>query len=509
MTDPTEKLRRAAKALRRDHETGDAQATARVAAVLPEARVLRHADALHVIAVEAGFDSWPKLKFSVESAGMDRAARADRLSTALFHGQPWVVSSLLAADPGLGRVNFGLACALYDVDRVREVLARDPAAATRQVGQRRPILHLCFSQHFKSAGTDGVLPVAKALLAAGADVNDSYAAPGDPTSDLSALYGALGHAGNLVLAEWLLEHGADPNDGESLYHATELGHRDGLRLLLKHGARVAGTNAIPRALDFNDHEAVALLLAAGGDPNEGIAPHPSGEPPFVIPALHQAARRMCDARMVRMLLDAGADLSKPYRGMTPYSLARIFGNTAAADLIAAAGGDTTLGREERLLAGAADGARAPGEFIDPEKLPADLRNLIRTIISLPDRLDHVIRLVALGLEYDRPDEMGLTPVQIAGWEGLPEVMAYLLSLKPDLGHVNGYGGTLLSTIVHGSENCPARRTRDHIGCARLALEEGVALPGRVIGFAGDPDMAAFLADWAAQRPGQVVDDEVS
>ncbi|MDJ0628000.1 MAG: ankyrin repeat domain-containing protein [Rhodobacter sp.] len=506
MSDPTEKPRRAAKALRKGFDAGNAEAIARVRAVLPDAAEIKHADALHVIAREAGFASWPKLKFARETAAMDRAARAERLKMALFHGQTWVAEALLAETPDLGRDNFGLVCALYDRDRVAEVLARDPAAATRIVGIRRPMTHLAFSQHFKGGGSrPDMLAVADLLLAHGADVNDSYPYDGDENAPLSALYGALGHAGNLPLAEWLLEHGADPNDGESLYHSTELGHTEGLRLLLRHGARPERTNALPRALDFNDHEAVRLLLEAGADPNEGVEQHPSGEPSFVIPALHQAARRMCDARMIAMLLEAGADPSMRYREMTPYSMARVYGNPAAADLIAGAGGDTALSREERLLVAAAEDTLPEGEFIDPAKLPLDYRNLLRAMLHLPGKLPHVRRLVEIGLEYDRPDEMGLTPVQIAGWEGLPEVITYFLRLKPDLSHVNGYGGTLLSTIIHGSENCPARSERDHIACARLALDEGVALPTRAIEFAGEPDMAEFLSGWAEAHPGQVVE----
>jgi hypothetical protein len=126
-------------------------------------------------------------------------------------------------------------------------------------------------------------------------------------------------------------------------------------------------------------------------------------------------------------------------------------------------------------------------------------------LRLPGRLDHVRRLVALGLDYDRPDAEGLTPVQVAGWEGLPEAMGYLLGLRPDLTHVNGYGGTLLTTIIHGSENCPDRARRDHVECLRRALIHGVALPRQAIAFAGEPEVAAFLADWAEARPGQVVD----
>jgi hypothetical protein len=84
-------------------------------------------------------------------------------------------------------------------------------------------------------------------------------------------------------------------------------------------------------------------------------------------------------------------------------------------------------------------------------------------------------------------------------------MEYLLSQKPDLGHINGYGGTLLSTIIHGSENAPDRADRDHIACLELALKEGVALPRRAIQMAGEPHVAAFLADWAEAHPGQIVE----
>ena len=50
--------------------------------------------------------------------------------------------------------------------------------------------------------------------------------------------------------------------------------------------------------------------------------------------------------------------------------------------------------------------------------------------------------------------------------------------------------------------------RDHIACARLALEEGVALPKRAVEMAGAPEMAAFLRDWAARYPGQVVEEGI-
>ena len=114
----------------------------------------------------------------------------------------------------------------------------------------------------------------------------------------------------------LHQHGANPNDDESLYHATELGHTEGLKLLMQHGVSTRGTNALPRALDFGDVEAVRLLLEYGADPNETVAGHPSGQAVDSIPALHQAARRFCSAEIGALLLDYGADSGIMWEGHT-------------------------------------------------------------------------------------------------------------------------------------------------------------------------------------------------
>jgi hypothetical protein len=246
---------------------------------------------------------------------------------------------------------------------------------------------------------------------------------------------------------------------------------------------------------------------SGREVDEFNGEHVGGERPWVVPSLHQAARRLAPATLAEVLLDAGASATREFEGVTPYSMARVYGNAGLAKLLEEKGAATPLNREETLLARAADGFDSPGEHIDPAKLPEAYRSLIRSILHLPspDMIGHLERLVALGVPYDTPDAEGLTPVQIAGWEGLPDIMAYLLGLKPDLGHINGYGGTLLSTILHGSENNPNRAGRDYIGCLRLALEEGVALPRRAIELAGDQEIAEFLSDWAEARPGQVVE----
>ncbi|MCV2882834.1 ankyrin repeat domain-containing protein [Actibacterium sp. XHP0104] len=508
MTNSLDKLRRQAKVLQRMVEAHDAVAIARVRGhVSRPVADLKHADFLHVMAREAGFATWPELKFAAETIGLDRAARQQRLKVALYHGQNHVVEALLKETPDLADGLLGLQVALYDLAAVQRALEDDPEAATRKRGPRTPMLHLAYSRyiHARPELKADMLTIAELLLVHGADVNDSAPLGAGDEHSLSALYGAIGHANNMALGQWLLDHGADPNDGESLYHATELGHHDGLRMLLAAGAEPRGTNALLRAMDFHDHRAVQMLLDHGADADEFVPDSVDGEEPWVIPALHQAARRMSDRRMIDMLLGAGADPARLHDGVSAYGYARVFGNTDLARAIEAQGTPPALTPDEELLAAAAEGRETSGRFIDPARLPDAYRNILREILHLPGKLDHMKRLVALGLEYDRPDAQGVTPVQAAGWSGLPEVLGWLISQRPDLGHVNGYGGTLLGTIIHGSENCPERATRDHVACARLALEHGVALPRKAVTLAGQPDMAAFLTDWAAAYPGQVVE----
>ncbi|ASP19075.1 ankyrin repeats (3 copies) [Antarctobacter heliothermus] len=467
---------------------------------------LKRADFLHVIAQETGFASWPKLKLAAETVGLDRAAKQQRLKIALFHGQTALVETLLADTPDLADGLFGLECAFYRRDAVAAALARDPGLATRLAGPRRPILHLSFSRWIKAHPEleSDMLAVAELLLAHGADVNDGYAFAEGDDHLLSALYGAIGHADNMVLGRWLLDHGADPNDGESLYHATELGHHEGLSMLLQAGADPKGTNALLRAMDFHDHTAVEMLLAHGAKADDYNDAEVGGEQPWVVPALHQAARRGCDRRMVDLLLDAGADPARSYQGASAYAYARALGNPAVWQAIEARGVQPSLSPEETLLARAAEGQDSPGQYIDPDKLPAAYRLIVNEILHLPDRLPHLRRLMALGLPWDAPNGEGVPPVQFAGWQGLPEVMAYFLSLRPDLSHVNRYGGTLLSTILHGAENAPDRDKRDHVTCLEHALHHGVALPRHTISQVAREDIRDVLEDWADRHPGQVV-----
>lgn len=489
-------LRAAAKRLKKAFAEGDADARKRLRAIVPGSKDPKHADFLHVIARENGHESWPKLKFTLETADMTRAERAERLKRALYFGQRWVVEKLISDDPELSHADFGLQIATYDLPAVKAKLAKSPGAATEMIGVRTPILHLAYSQfiHMAPKKRTDMLEIADLLVKSGADVDDGY--PPDPASDhkISALYGALGHGNNLALAEWLLDHGASPDDDESLYHATELGHHHGLKLLIKHGVTTRGTNALPRALDFNDQEAVRLLLDHGADPNEAVTGHPSGQAVDTIPALHQAARRWCSGDIAELLLDRGADPHANWEGHAPYATARIFGNDEIAQVLEQRGFASELSRTEETLADCATGI-APANRIDPADLTREDKHLLARIIWGPSPLDHVKALVAAGFDPDDADDMGMTALHVAGWEGLPERVAYLLTLNPDLSHRNGYGGDALGTVIHGSEFGPDPAERDHISCARLLLEAGAELRPPHIDNCGNEAMALLLESW--------------
>lgn len=496
MSTPIQKLRSDAKRLKKAFWQGDNKAVERLRAEVPAPKTPRHADFLHVIARENGSSSWPDLKFDLETMEQSRGQRAERLKLALYFGQGWVIRKLLKNDPTLPQHDFGLQVATYDWETVRRTVERDPTAATRIVGVRSPILHLAYSQYFRFAPgrQDDIERILALLVENGADVNDGYAA--EPGSDhrISALYGALGHAGNMQLARWLLEHGANPNDDESLYHATELGHTEGLKLLMQHGVSTRGTNALPRALDFGDVEAVRLLLEYGADPNETVAGHPSGQAVDSIPALHQAARRFCSAEIGALLLDYGADSGIMWEGYTAYAMARIYGNHGIAELLERRNASSRLSDTETILADCARG-RAPVSPLRQQDLSSGDRKLLTQLAGRPGHMDHLKALVVAGLDPNATEDMDMTPLHIAGWEGLPEHVALFLTFDADMSRRNAYGGDALGTVVHGAEFCPSAKNRDHVTCARLLLEAGAELRPELVDVSGNEEMTMFLEGW--------------
>lgn len=452
----------------------------------------KHADFLHVIAREHGADSWPKLKFQIEAAALDRSEKAEQLKYALYSGHGWRIRQLLQDTPDLVDARLDLQIAMYDLDAVEKALADRPAAATEIIGVRSPILHLAFSRYHKIAPEkcDDMLAIAALLVDHGADVDDGY--PAEPGSEhlLSALYGALGHADNLMLAEWLLARGANPNDDESLYHSTELGHADGLKLLARYDVKPDGTNALLRAIDADNAEMVQILLDLGAEPNAGLVEHPSGQPVDSAPALHHAAYRWAGAEVAELLLTAGADPMLEWRGATAYAIVRTHGNVQIAALLEARGMTSDLTAPQQALA---DAARGQVVDLDPGAEPAT-RDLLHRLAAEPGHLDHLLALVRSGFDPDATDGQGMTPLHLAAWQGIEEYVAYLLTLSPDLTLLNTYDADALQTAVHGAGNSPRKDKGDYMNCVRLLIEAGAQVRPSIVEMAPDDEMADLLSE---------------
>src|SRR5829696_4673570 len=184
------------------------------------------------------------------------------------------------------------------------------------------------------------------------------------------LYGAAGVVHDPELTRALLEAGASPDDGESVYHATEAAEPDCLRLLLDAGAAEArGTNALAHALDYDRVEPVRMLLEAGADPNEHAH-------------VAHAVRRGRGPEFVRLLHEFGADLDRPagetWRGdallRTPYAHAVLRGRDDVARTLEVLGASTQLPPGDAAVAAISRGERPTQPL--PDKLDYDAQEAL-------------------------------------------------------------------------------------------------------------------------------------
>ena len=500
-----EHLKKQAKDLLRAQRSGDPGAAGRFRAALPAAMGrspdLRLRDAQSCIAREYGFASWADLAAYVGTApaAADRAARLQQWLELVYTGdvigryttaRPRVAIRMLAETPDLTAGDPYLACAVAD-ERALEAAARDPAWINRPGGPLRlpPLVALTHSTLVRAPELrDRFHRCARRLLAAGADPNGrigrrwppaSLAAP-DDGAPLSALYGAAGSNYDPELTELLLAAGADPNDGESLYHSLE--NLDCARLLLRHGARTGGTNALYRALDLADPGALELLLAHGADPNE-----PARTPPLSdwgAPLLW-AIRRRRSLRHVEALLAAGADpAARTPGGVGAYRLANRFGLSDVAGRLARAGGAEALPDEEQFAAACARGDEAAARAVQarrpdlPGSLPASMARLLPDTVA-EDGSGAATLMVRLGWPVAaRGGDWDTTALNLAVFRGDAGLAAFLLEHGASWRETHGYGGDVCGTLSWASCNEPVA-TGDWAGCARALLAHG--MPG------GKPD----------------------
>ena len=148
-----------------------------------------------------------------------------------------------------------------------------------------------------------------------------------------------------------------------------------------------------------------------------------------------------------------------------------------------------------------------GEVTDKVKtanLSDEQKRMLCRILGFEDPLEKIKRLIAIGLDPDEAEEMGMPAIHVAGWEGHADAVEFLLAFDPDLTMKNAYGGDLMGTILHGADFCPAAARRDHARCAELVLGAGAKLHRHDIEHCGVPDLKDWLSVWAEEHPDRVV-----
>ena len=226
------------------------------------------------------------------------------LHDAIWHGNLTRAEALLAEHPELRSSDIHTAAVLGDAAAVRRFLAEDPAAIRSQAPPfgGEPLVYLCLSKYLRldPARTPGFLEAATALLDAGANPNSGFWNEGEFET---ALYGAAGVAHHAELTRLLLERGADPTDGEVLYHSPE-GHDSRAMQLVVETGKLGAEHLhlmLIRKLDWHDLEGARWLLEHGAS----FARNAKWPAP-----LEHAIDRGNDLPTIQLLLDHGAD---PFR----------------------------------------------------------------------------------------------------------------------------------------------------------------------------------------------------
>ena len=448
-----EQLRKQAKELVRSARSGDAEALRRLDGLEP---VLARAQL--VIARENGFASWPALVAAVEADAdaFVRAATAQRRERA---------EAMLAARPEIERDPWA-----------RLVLGHgwegDPSAPGGPRGWA-PLLYVCHSCFASVA-------LARQLLERGADPNAFFV---NEFGRMPALYGAAGVVHDPELTAVLLEAGANPDDGESLYHAAEPGGVDCLRVLLEHGAPTAETNALAHALDYDELEPVRLLVQAGADPNEGAL-------------VAHAVRRGRGPEFLRLLVAHGAEVDRPggetWRGdvplRTPYQHAVIRGRDDQAEALAALGAGTQIEPADVALGALARGERPDAPL--PGSLDPDGQEVV-IMAALSGHLDAV--LDAVGPNFS--GVVGGSPegalLHHAAWVGNADVVRVLLQRGAD--PTADVSGTPLGWAAVGSQH-HGLAGRDYVEVAERLVAAGNTIVPDHLEVAHGP-----LYDWVEER----------
>lgn len=236
---------------------------------------------------------------------MNEQLRIAFLLAATGHGSVDEANAMLAADPSLGYYDIFTAATTGNAGKVLEIISADPAQSQliSEPYGASALVYLCLSKYLRLDlhKSQQFYTAAKILLESGADANAGFWSRLDHPEFETALYGAAAVAQHPDLTALLIQYGADPNDGEVIYHSPETNQNDALKILVGTGKITRENLALMliRKHDWHDYDGVKYLLENGADPNcrwgNDLLP------------LHHAIKRCNNIGIINLLLDHGAD----------------------------------------------------------------------------------------------------------------------------------------------------------------------------------------------------------
>lgn len=488
-------LRDEAKSLKKICASGDAGAIAFIDFHRGKpSSAVKLADAQFALARSYGFKSWPRLKAYVEAQCRSPEERAALLLQSLFGDNHLLLQELYDRRDSLPASDFFVAAALGNVAVVESMLAADSAWASR-VGGPMQTQAITYAAHARFSLTDHTYParqqrIVTLLLSHGADPSSfarEQSAGEQGGGRLSALYGCCRQPGNTAIAKLLLDAGATTDDGESLYHASELPDTGCLELLFAAGVPDAGREfCIRRALDSENPAALAVYLRNGTNPNH----------------LDWALFRNRSLRIIQLLIEHGADpnrLTEDYwlleriRGLTPVQVAERGGMVDAVSYLLANGAADNRTPGDRLIGACAradqEAARAIVEA-HPD-IVGTLTGLDHSNIATfarESRLGSVQLMLDVGFDIEaRADDLDATALHYAATKGDVPMLRLLLAHGANLEVKHKYGGTALGTAIY----CAAsfrNEERRYAESVRLLLEAGSKATDEQLEFAVENDL---------------------
>lgn len=413
------------------------------------------------------------------------------LDTGHASGTLDLAQSILTANPALAAHDIHTAAILGDDAAVSRFLQADPASATAKSPPREwdALTHLCFSNYLRldPSRSAGFVRAARALLDAGASANTGWHETNHQSKPEweSVLYGAAGIAHHADLTRLLLEHGADPNNGEVTYHTPETYDNAALRAILDTRKLTTDSLAIMlvRKADWHDLEGLNLLLAAGADPN-----HMTG---WGVTAFHQAIRRDNNLANIDAMLDRGADPTiTTLHNQSATSIAIRRGRADVLSSLERRGLLSPLTGLDQLLAACArdDDATIRSISAAEPHLITQLRAQGGTLLAQfagTGNTTGVARLLDLGIDINTPYAegdsyfgipRGSRALHVAAWRAHHDTLKLLIARGASIDEPDANGRTPLALAIRACTDSywAYRRTPDSI---KALLDAGASTNG--------------------------------